>query len=136
MAVILKGRGAVPGVVCGEALVCPRGVTGWGGLDPQTGLITDAEAAERGQTIKGKILVIPGSSGSNGWSCYFTATHVAGNGPAALLVTDVDSSVGVALACMNIPAVVDFAAEDDPCKRLKSGDRLRVDGATGIVEVL
>ena len=38
---VLKGRGVVPGTVEGEAMVCPKGITGWGGIDPSTGIIKE-----------------------------------------------------------------------------------------------
>ena len=72
-AITLRGRGVIPGIVEGEALVCPKSITGWGGIDPQTGIIKEYENVNRGKSIKSKILVLPGSKGSNGWSCYFGA---------------------------------------------------------------
>jgi len=136
VAEIIQGRGVTPGRVEGRAFVCPGGLTGWGGVDPLTGIIKDVESPFCGQSIQDVILVLPGSRGSNGWSCYFTATHLAGKGPKAMVVSRVDSSVGVALACMNIPAVVDFAPADDPCFTIPHGARVIVDGTTGTVEII
>lgn len=131
----LKGRGVIPGIVEGEAVVCPRGITGWGGIDPETGLIKEYDNINRGASIKGKILVMPGSKGSNGWSCYFNAARVAGTAPKGWIFTKIDSSAGVAAAVLNIPAVVDFPPGQDPCKEIKTGDAVRINGGTGEVEI-
>jgi predicted aconitase with swiveling domain len=133
--VVIKGRGVVPGIVEGEALVCPKSITGWAGIDPATGIIKEYGNSNRGRSIKGKILVIPGSKGSNGWSCYFGAARVAGAAPAGWLISTIDSSSAVACAVMQIPTVVDFASDVDPCRLIESGDWVKMDGATGVIEV-
>lgn len=133
--IVIRGRGVVPGIVEGEALVCPRSITGWGGIDPATGIIRDYSNSNRGLSITGKILVLPGSKGSNGWSCYFGAARVAGTAPAGWLFTRIDSSAGVACAVMQIPTVVDFAGDDDPCLLIETGDWVKIDGANGVVEI-
>lgn len=133
--IVISGRGVVPGVVEGEALVCPRSITGWGGIDPATGIIKEYGNSNRGVSIKGRILVLPGSKGSNGWSCYFGAARVAGSAPAGWLFTRIDSSAGVACAVMRIPTVVDFAAADDPCCLIETGDWVKIDGTSGVIEI-
>lgn len=135
-AVTMRARGVVAGVVEGEALVCSHSIQGWGGIDPETGVIKEHGHVNRGESIKGKILVLPGSRGSNGWSCYFGAAGVAGAGPLAMVVTRIDSSVGVAAAVLQVPTVVDFEPGQDPCALIKTRDWVRVDGGTGVVEVL
>ncbi len=133
--IVIRGRGVVPGIVEGEALVCPNSITGWGGIDPASGIIKDYSNVNRGLSIKGKILVLPGSKGSNGWSCYFGAARVAGAAPAGWLFTRIDSSSGVASAVMQIPTVVDFAGDDDPCRLIENGDWVKIDGCTGVIEI-
>lgn len=134
--IILKGRGAIGGIVEGRALVCPESIAGWGGIDPRTGEIVEYGHARRGRSIKGSILVMPGSKGSNGWSCYFGAARVAGAAPAGWIFTSIDSSSGVASAVMRIPTAVDFPADQDPCRLIHDGDLVRLDGTTGEVVIL
>ena len=133
--IILKGRGVISGIVEGEALVCPKSITGWNGVDPKTGEILDYENVNRGKTIKGTILVMPGSKGSNGWSCYFGAARAAGSAPAGWMFSKIDSAAGVASSVMNIPTIVDFPVDQDPCKIIENGDHVKIDGSTGIVEI-
>jgi predicted aconitase with swiveling domain len=133
--ITIKGRGVVAGTVEGEALVCPKGITGWGGIDPETGVIKEYENINRGRSIKGKILVMPGAKGSNGWSCYFGAARVAGAAPLGWIFTRIDSSSGVASAVLRIPTVVDFPRDQDPCMVIQTGDRVRMNGETGAIEI-
>jgi predicted aconitase with swiveling domain len=132
----LKGRGVVAGIAEGQALVCPQGITGWGGIDPRSGVIREYDNPNRGRSLQGRILVMPGSKGSNGWSCHFAAARVAGTAPLGWLFTRIDSSAGVASTVMGIPTVVDFPPDQDPCLRIRTGDRVRMDGGSGEVVVV
>lgn len=134
--IIITGRGVISGIVEGEALVCPKSITGWGGIDPKTGVIKEFGNINKGRSIKDKILVLPGSKGSNGWSCYFGATRVANTLPKGWLFTKIDSSAGVASAVMNIPTIVDFDPDHDPCIHIATGDWVKLNGDTGQVEIL
>ena len=134
--IIIKGRGVIPGVVEGRALVCPHSITGWGGIDPRTGEIKEVENVNVGETIKDTILVLSGSKGSNGWSCYFGAARAAGAAPKGWLFTKIDSSSGVASAVMQIPTIVDFKEEEDPCLLINNGDYVKMNGETGEVEII
>ena len=133
--IISKGRGAIKGIIEGEALVCPKSIAGWGGIDPATGIIKEPMNVNSGKTIKNKILVLSGSKGSNGWSCYFGAARAAGSAPKGWLFTKIDSSSGVASAVMQIPTIVDFPEDQDPCELISNGDWIKMDGNTGIVEI-
>ena len=42
----------------------------------------------------------------------------------------------VACAVLRIPTVVDFRDDEDPCRLIASGDLIRVDGSSGVVEIL
>lgn len=134
--IVIKGRGAVEGRVEGYALVCPNSIAGWGGIDPVTGIIKDYENVNKGECIKDTILVIPGSKGSNGWSCYFSITRVSRTGPKGLIITTIDSSSAVAAVGMDVPAIVDFPKGQDPCVVIKNGDYVVMDGKSGEVTIL
>lgn len=134
--IVLQGRGVIPGVVEGQALVCPDGLSAYGGVDLKSGKITDFENINYGRSINGSILILPSSKGSNGWSSSFTAAKAAGIAPAAWAFSRVDSSVGVAVVTVGIPAIVDFASEDDPCRKVATGDRVLLDGSSGVLTIL
>ena len=78
---IIYGRGALGGVAEGPALISQQTITGWGGVDIYTGTVVEPSHPLEGLTIKDSVLILDGSKGSNGWSCYFGATRVSGAAP-------------------------------------------------------
>lgn len=130
----MQGRGAFQGVAEGEALVCAESIQGWAGVEDKTGKIIERGHSQEGQCIDGKILVLPCSKGSNGWSSHFHSAAVAGKIPAGWIFTKIDSRAGVAAAVLKIPTVCDFSGAD-PCVQIKTGDWVRIDGSTGMVTV-
>lgn len=133
--IILKGRPAFGGTAEGEALVCPDSIAGnTGSLGETDGIIYEHGNPNSGKCIKDTILVLPCAKGSCGWSCHFKAAKINGNAPAGWVVTKIDSRIGVAIASLEKPAVCDFA-EADPVKIIKTGDWVKIDGSTGIVEI-
>lgn len=134
--IILKGRGAYAGVAEGIAVVCPDSIAGnSGGLGDTDGIIYEAGSSNRGVCIKDKILVLPGAKGSNGFSAHFKAAAIAGFAPAGWIVTKMDSRIGGTLVSIGTPAITDFG-DVDPIQVLKTGDRIRIDGDLGTVELL
>ncbi|MEK9990439.1 MAG: DUF126 domain-containing protein, partial [Halieaceae bacterium] len=61
---IQKTQLIVEGQASGEVLVCPEGLSFWGGVDPQTGVIIDAHHPNHGDSVSGKCLLMPTSRGS------------------------------------------------------------------------
>jgi len=132
--ITIRGRGALGGVAEGPALISRRTITGWGGIDVLTGTIKEPGHPLEGMCLKGSILILEGSRGSNGWSIFFHAAQVSGFGPAALVFPHLDSRTAVTAAVLNVPTVTDL--EDDPFAVINVGDRVRVDGDQGIVTVI
>lgn len=84
--------------------------------------------------IKDAILVIPCSKGSNGFSAHFKGAYIAGVRPAGWISRKIDARLAVAIASLNIPAVVDFF-ETDPIQIIKTGDWVEINGKTGEVVI-
>ena len=101
----IQGRPAMGGVVEGEALVCPESIQGWAGVNDRTGQIIERGHSQEGVCIDGRILVLPCSKGSNGWSSHFHSAAVEGFCPAGWLFTRIDSRAGVAAAVLKIPTI-------------------------------
>ncbi len=132
----LQGRGALAGIAEGPAIVCPDSIAGnSGALGDTDGVIYEKSNVNYGLSIKNAILVIPCAKGSNGFSAHFKAALIAGIRPAGWVSTKMDGRLGVAVASMGIPAVADFKDEEDPVKVIKTGDWVKIDGSTGLVEV-
>ncbi len=131
--IILHGRKVVGGCVEGEALVSSTTISGWGGIDPQRGLIVERRHPLRGQSLKEKILVIPGAKGSSGGSGAFHQARLAGAGPRALLFNEMTSKIALVSVVSQIPSMTDF--DQDPLNVIRTGDWVKVDADQGIVEI-
>lgn len=129
----LRGRPVVGGVAEGIALVTRDTVSGFGGINPKTGEITERRHELVGQSFKGRILVFPGAKGSSGWASNFQSARLAGAGPAAMLFNIMTTKIALGAIVMRVPAVTDL--DQDPIAVIRSGDWVRVDGDTGVVEV-
>ena len=133
--IVIKGRPAMGGVAEGYAMVCPNSIQGWAGIDPLTGKILEKGHVHEGECYDGKILVLPCSRGSCGWSCQFHGPlDNAGIRPAGWVVTKTDARVGVTAAIINRPMVADFT-DVDPCAVIADGDYVVVNGDNGTVTI-
>lgn len=129
----LQGRGIVPGVAEGEALVTHQHLSGWGGIDSRTGTVVETHHELRGVSFAGKVLLFPGAKGSSGWSNAFHLTRTMGVAPAAMLFTEMTTKIALGAVVTRAPSVTDF--DQDPFACIATGDWVRVDGDRGIVEV-
>jgi hypothetical protein len=118
---VIRGRGALGGIAEGPALISRRTITGWGGVDVRTGKVKELGHPLEGMSLKGSVLILEGSRGSNGWSIFFHAAQVAGFGPATAAV-------------LNVPLVTDL--ETDPFSLIRIGDQVRVDGDRGVITIV
>ncbi|MES1971834.1 MAG: DUF126 domain-containing protein [Pseudomonadota bacterium] len=131
--IVLTGRKVVGGVAEGEALVTRDTISGWGGVNAMTGTVIESRHELRGQSFAGKILVFPGAKGSSGWSAVFHMARLAGKAPRAMLFNVMTTKAALGAVVMRIPAVTDL--DRDPLDVIETGDRVRVDGDRGVVEI-
>jgi len=131
---IYKGRKIVRGMVKAQAIVCPDSFSFLGDVDLATGEIIAPSNPNKGQRLKGKILVFKESKGSSG-GCVVLKTLVQKNAAPAALVTvkapDYNLTEGTIL--LKIPFVADFHPKI--LKEIKTGQYLTVDTNKGIIEV-
>lgn len=132
--IVIRGRGAFPGVAEGEALVSLDSVPGWGvAFDMHTGAISEPGNSLYGQSVKGRVLILNGSRGSTGFATQFHRIRVAGVGPIGLVIPRIDSRTGVVCVVSQVPAVADL--DQDIFPLVRTGDRVRVDGDRGTVQI-
>lgn len=131
--ITLRGRGIVPGVAEGKALVTRETISGWGGVAPMSGTIIESRHELRGQSFAGKILVFPGAKGSSGWSSIFHTARLAGTAPLALVFNVMTTKVALGAVVMRVPSVTEL--DRDPLELIDTGDRVRVDGDAGTVMI-
>ena len=131
---MLKGRKVVGGVAEGEALVSSDSVSFYGGVDPDTGIVTEPGHACFGKSITGKVFVFPTGKGSTVGSYVIYRMKKQGTGPAAIVNVETEAILATGCVISSIPLVDKL--DSDPIGALKTGMRLRVDGDKGVVEVL
>jgi len=132
--IVLRGRKVVGGLAQGEALVSKETISGWGGIDPNTGTIIERRHALRGQSFKDRILVFPGAKGSSGWSAFFHAARMAGAAPKGMIFKKMSTKVALGAVVTHAPAVTDL--DQDPLVVIESGDWVEIDADRGIVKVI
>jgi len=131
--ITLTGRKVVGGVAEGEAMVTRDTISGWGGVNAMSGTIIESRHELRGQSFAGKILVFPGAKGSSGWSSIFHMARLAGVAPLAMVFNVTTTKAALGAVVMRIPAVTDL--DRDPLDLIETGDRVRVNGDAGTVEI-
>ena len=137
---ILKGKGYTPGIVEGEVIVSRMPFGFWQGVDTKTGIIVDIRHDLVGESIKNKVFVYPFGRGSTANSGVFVDAVREGNSPAAIInvktepMTIVSAILGQ--ECFGKKTPVIDSLEETPLDALKTGDRVRVDGTAGTVEIL
>jgi predicted aconitase with swiveling domain len=132
--IILHGKKVVGGCVEGEALVTRQQISAFGGFNPMTGVITEVRHELRGQSFKGKVLVLPGAKGSSGCSVGFHTARLAGAAPKAMIFNDMTTKIALSAVVIHAPAIT--ALNQDPLTVITSGDWVKVDADNGIVEVM
>ena len=125
---VLTGRRIFPGQTKGDALVSKMGISFYGGVDPDTGIVVEAGHDLEGQSIAGKILVFPTGKGSTVGSYVLYRLKKNGHAPAAIINADCETITAVGCIISEIPCVdhIDITA-------IQSGDRLLVDADNGRV---
>jgi uncharacterized protein len=127
----LTGRTIFPGRAEGLALVSRMGISFYGGVDPETGIVTEAGHDLHGQSIAGKVLVFPSGKGSIVGSYILYRLKHSGLAPAAILNTDCETIAAVGCIISEIPCIDQLEID-----QLTTGMRLCVDAEAGMVEVL
>lgn len=69
----------------GQILTCQEGLSFWGGVDPDTGVIIDAHHPDHGAALAGRIVLMPTSRGSCSGSGVMLQLARNGQAPAALV---------------------------------------------------
>ena len=134
MSGVFQGRSICAGVAEGEALVTKQGISFWGGVDPDAGIITEVGHELCGERMAGKILVLPGLKGSAGGLWIIIRLAMSNKGPRAIIVPRVDTILVGAVIMGGIPTI--DSLPDDVFQMLKGGDMLKVDGTRGSLELI
>ena len=126
-----QGRKIFGGMEVGEALVSSTGISFFGGVDPDTGVVIERDHELEGQSIAGKVLVFPTGKGSTVGSYTLYRLKLAGRAPLAIINVECETITAVGCIMAEIPCV-----DQVPIGELQSGQQIRVDGDAGTVTVL
>ncbi|MBA3737934.1 MAG: DUF126 domain-containing protein [Actinobacteria bacterium] len=108
----MEGRILVEGNATGPALVLDEPLSFWGGLDPATGEIVEANHHQRGSVVTGTILVMPSGRGSSSSATVLAEAIRVGTAPAGIVLGTPDdiivigTLVAAELYGVSIPVVV------------------------------
>ena len=126
---LFKGRKIYQGEAEGEALVTTMGISFFGGVDPETGIVVEKDHQLEGQSISGKVLVFPTGKGSTVGSYTLYRLKQAGKAPAAIINAECETITAVGCIISEIPCVDQIEIE-----KINTGDMILVDGDDGFVK--
>jgi hypothetical protein len=109
-------------------------VSFYGGVDPETGVVTEPGHAVEGECITGKVFVFPTGKGSTVGSYVIYRMSKLGTAPAAIVNRETEAILATGCVISGIPLV--DRLEVDPVEALRSGMHLRVRANDGAVETI
>ena len=129
-------RTLVPGTAEGRALVLDEPLSFWGGVDLETGDITDARHPQRGANVTGRILVMRSGRGSSSSSSVLTEAIRAGTAPAAIVLGEADPilALGAIVARELYGKVTPIVVATDPSLRTGSVAKVAATRETARIE--
>ncbi len=121
---VFIGRVIKAGRAAGEALVSADPIGFLGGVDAETGVVTERGHPLEGQCVAGKVLVFPTGKGSTvgSYVLYQLAAH--GLAPAAILNAESEPIVAVGAIISEVPMV-----DQLPIAKIRTGDWVQIEGA-------
>ncbi len=128
---ILHGRTIFSGAAEGEALVTSMGISFFGGVDPESGVVVERGHELESLSVAGKVLVFPTGKGSTVGSYTLYRLKKNGVAPAAIVNAECETITAVGCIIAEIPCVDQIAIE-----QLVTGEKLRVDAEYATVEIL
>ncbi|MFQ6125970.1 MAG: DUF126 domain-containing protein [Candidatus Heimdallarchaeota archaeon] len=126
----LEGRKIFKGIATAEALVTTQGISFYGGVDPETGVVIEVGHELEGQSVVGKVLVFPTGKGSTVGSYTMYWMKKANTAPAAIVNKEIDTIIAVGCIISDIPCV-----DKININQIKTGQMVTVNGSEGLVEI-
>src|SRR6478752_4695337 len=134
MPVTLRCHPGIGPAVTGTALVAKDNFSARYDLDRKAGIFSRPSHALAGQSFAGRIIVLDQAKGGVATAWMLHEMKSRGLVPLALVFNRVNPILAQGAAFGSVTMVDRF--EGDVTDLIKSGDRLRIDPAAGIVEIL
>ena len=123
---IAKGKGR------GELIVSGEPISFLGGVNPENGKVIDPNHELKGQSIKDKVLFIPGGKGSTVGSYVIFQMMKNNTAPKAIICLNAEPIIATGAIMSDIPMVVSPSETKD----LTNGTMVEVDGDNGTIEFI
>ncbi len=121
----LKGRIIYKGKAEGEALVTLQPISFYGGVDPNTGVVTEKAHELQGISVKGKILVFPQGKGSTVGSYTLYRLKKNGVAPAGMINKECETIIAVGAIISEIPTI-----DKIDISKIKTGNKVSIENET------
>ena len=131
--IILRGRKIIGGMAEGEAVVTRQPVSFLGGVNPDKGTVVERGHELEGENITGKIFIFPHGKGSTAGPYIIYAMAKRKTAPSGMINLEAEPIIAVGAAMGNIPLI--DRLDKNPLEVISSGDRVKIDGDQGTVEV-
>ncbi len=138
--VVLRGRGCAPGEFEGDVVISNQPFGFWQGIDPQTGVVIDRRHDLCGTSLRGKAFVFPYGRGSTGTPGIFLEAVRNGCAPGAIVNLKSEPMIVacalLAQAFFKVSIPIVDGLDRNPEEVLRTGDRVRISGTTGLIQIL
>ncbi|WP_066973413.1 DUF126 domain-containing protein [Methanobrevibacter filiformis] len=124
---MIKCRSISKGIAKGKLIVSNEPISFLGGVDPETGVVIDKNHELNGQSIKDKILFIPGGKGSTVGSYVIFQMKKNNTAPKAIICLKAEPIIATGVIMSNIPMVDSPTSSDTLLTDLE----VEVDGDKG-----
>ena len=130
---IIKCRRISKGRAQGPVLITMDSLSFLGGVNPESGIITDPNHELYGQEITGKILVIPSGKGSTVGSYIIYQMFKYKTAPLGLIALEAEPIIATGAIMAGIPMV--DQPQEPLYDLLKNGDMVDLDADNGLVKI-
>jgi len=130
---LVRGRKISGGMAEGLALVSHEPISFFGGVNPDTGVVTEKGHELEGTSVRDRVLIFPRGKGSTVGSYTLYRLKKNGVAPRAIINVECEPIVAVGAIISDIPAI--DRLEKNPLTLFQNGKKLKVDGDKSLVEV-
>ncbi len=129
----IYGRRIYKGSAEGEVIITKEPITFLGGVDPNSGIVTERGHELFGKSISGKILVFPYGKGSTVGSYVIYQLKKNGKAPLGIINLKAEQIVATGAIISRIPML--DSLEKDPFEILKGGMKIKMNATEGYIDV-
>jgi len=126
----LQGRRIYKGKALGKPIITKQNISFYGGVDPDTGVITEKGHELEGKSVAKKILVFPTGKGSTVGSYVLYRLKKNDKAPAAILNEKCDPIVAVGCIISEIPCI-----DGIDIKKISKDTFLEIDGDNATIKM-